>query len=260
MNISISAARIWELRIPSVIRYMNTNFLEDFFESGKIMLTTYERCRNHEDQIRRDTKEGRCSFNLTHGNIGVSGIHTAGTHSYMLCGSIEESSDLMNHFCADNYLIINDIFGFSDAISRYIPGFVNGKFGSCVYKDDRLFDTQTKIPTVPDHSRLLASAQNGNSENLEKEFHRMNNELYDNVAKELADTAYFVKEKYFAEELEFRILWTTPYKTLEPLHIKCPEAIRFCTYGKPLSRTITPPNLEGDGHMTILSGFTEPPK
>jgi len=258
-NIIINTVRTWEFKIPRAIRYMNTNFIEDFFEFGKIMLTTYEKCRKHEDAIRCDLKEGSNQFNLVNGNIGTAGIHTVGAHSYMLCGSIVESTDLMNHFSTDNYLIINDILGFADAISRYIPGFLNGKFGNCIYKDERLFESKTQKPIMPDPKKLLAITRDGNPGDIDQEFHRMNNELYENINRELANETYFVKEKLFSKELEFRVIWSTSCKTSEPLHIKCPEAIKFCTHGKPLSRTINPPKIEGDGQMSIISGLTEPP-
>lgn len=225
------------------------------------MLTTYERCKNHEDQLRCDPKEGRCDFAFTHGNMGISGIHTAGTHCYLLCGSTTESSDLIDYFKVDNYLVINDVLGFSDAISRYIPGFVSGKFGSCEYSESRLISK--KSPNLHDKHRsnvenLFALAQNGNHEKLEGEFKRVNSEFRNNIELELDDAAFFIKDKSFAKESEFRMIWQTPYKTLKPLHIICPEAVKFCTFGKPLSRDINPPKFESDGHMSTLSGYTEP--
>ena len=259
MQIDIPLARLWEFKVPRIIRYMNTNFIEDFFEHGKIMLTTYERCRAHEDKTRRDVKEGSCNFNLTHEEMGVAGIHTAGINSYMLCCSTAETANLLQHFECDNYLIINDVIGFADAISRYIPGFISGKAGCCIYKDERLVDAQTKTPITPNPQRLLDVTHNGKPGDIEEEFHRMNSEFLDNISRELADTAYFVKEANFSKELEFRIIWTTTRKVLEPLHIECPEAIKYCNYGKPLSRTINPSKMDGDGRMTVIAGHTEPP-
>ena len=238
---------------------MNEKYIEDFFDCGKIMLTTYERCRNHEDSVRRDEKEGSCHFHLTHGNMAASGIHTAGTHSYMFCGSTIESSSLMEHFSTDNYFLINDVIGFADAISRYIPGFIQGKFGCCVYKDERNLEKNTNHPVAPDATSLLNAAQNGDYADIEKEFYRMQQVMYQSVEGELADEAYFVKEQYFAKEYEFRIIWQTSKETFEPLHIQCPEAIKFCSPGKPLPRQVDPPKQSSDGRMTILSGFTSHP-
>lgn len=237
---------------------MENRFVEEFFDSGKIMLTTYERCKNHEDSARKDSKEGKCNFHLVHGNYAVSGIHNIGLQSYMLCASTIESDVLMEKFSTDNYLVINNVIAFADAVSRYVPGFTHGKLGACVYKDERAFTKITEKPNTPDSTGLLNAIKQGEYADIEKEFYRMQNDLYNSVENELADESYFLKENSFSEEAEFRIIWGVPRKTSDPVIIACPEAIRYCSPGKPLAKENKPPEFSSDGQMSVVTGFTSP--
>lgn len=254
----VSFARPWEIKVPKLFRYMRTSFVEDFFENGSLMLTSYERCRNHEDSTRKDTKEGTCNFNLVNGNFGAAGVHSVGQNSYMLCCSTSESDYLQDHFECDNYLIINDVFGFIDAVSRHVPGFVSGKLGSCIYKEERMINKTTSQSLQPNTSFLDDSGNLKQGINLSDEFNRMNHELYSRITNELTDNAYFLKNLEYSSELEFRVIWSTTKKADDVLKIKCPEAISFCEYGNPLSRQIAPLRREGDGRISVIAGSTSP--
>ena len=57
MNVNLGFGRPWALRVPTFYRYMKTEHIEEFFETGLLMLSSYEKCKKHED-IRKDGREG----------------------------------------------------------------------------------------------------------------------------------------------------------------------------------------------------------
>jgi hypothetical protein len=55
----MTITRTWALRTPQLFRYMKQKHIDDFFNTGRIRLSTFQQFRKHRDEQRRDTEEGK---------------------------------------------------------------------------------------------------------------------------------------------------------------------------------------------------------
>jgi hypothetical protein len=225
---------------------MNTEYIENFFETGNFMLTTFDRCKTIEDDSRKDENEGVCNFEINHNGGNLSGIQICGKQSYMLCTSMIESKSLMEKFKTDNYLIIFDTIGFVNSISKWIKGFCNGKIGICIYKGERIIKKNTDFDINNTTKEMIKASNDGNEEEAKRLFYQQKREISESINNNLINEPYFIKEARFSEEAEVRIIWTVEYDVKEPLFIECREATNFCIPGFPLSKEYEPYKPVGD--------------
>lgn len=226
--------RPWSIRIPNGFRYLESHYIQKFFESGELQLTTYSSCKKHESEIRKDELEGKCHFELSHGNEGVAGHYLVGYRSYMLCLSMIESKSLMERFSVDGYFLINDLQAFAEAIAKCVPNFESGKIGACTYLEARSIKKSTSLPlNLSNPQAMINALEEANTLKSEApvdaELKRMQNTISRAIDSEMGDDPYFIKENKFSVEAELRIVWTVPYNVEAPLLVACPEAVRFCS-------------------------------
>ncbi|MBX3670457.1 MAG: hypothetical protein KF778_18810 [Rhodocyclaceae bacterium] len=233
--------RPWELKLPPVIRYLERKYVEDFFRTGQLQLTTYQKCQEHECEIRRDAKEGKANFSLEFKQLGMSGggMQTVGWQSYMLCTCLTESQKLSERFKVDSYFKIRNVLGFLDAISKRISGCGSGKIGACIYKDKQALERPLQFQSVPPNVDRSSDSQGL---------------VLSPVQFEMSDEPYFIKSELFAIETEFRFIWHVPYDVDGPRIIECPEAIQFCEPDRPVSDTYQRSTNSGDIRGSILMG------
>lgn len=244
-SLQIVLQRPLELKIPPVIRYLKRKYVEEFFRTGQLQLTTFGKCKTHECDIRRDSNEGKANFSLKLDSLGMSGggIQTVGWQSYMLCASLCESQKLLEHFSVDSYIRIINVLGFLDAISKRVSGCRSVKIGSCIYRDEVAFGKPLPFKEIPPH--IDSSANSGKP-------------MFEPVEFEMSDEPYFIKNDLFAVEAEFRFIWGVPYDVEGPIKVECPEAIQFCEPDMPVSDVYKKLQNSGDIRSSMLmsnSGF-----
>ncbi len=231
--------RPWEIKIPPVIRYLERKYVEEFFRTGRLMLTTYRRCQDHECDVRRDSGEGKSQFSLKLESLGMGGggLQTVGWQSYLLCASMNESQKLAKHFKVDSYFKIKDVIRFLDAISKWIPGCGSGKLGACIYRDENALAKPLQFKSIPPGQGLPTNSAKP---------------MFSPVEFEMSDEPYFIKSDTFAIEAEFRFIWSVPYDIEGPIFIECPEAIQYCEPDIPVSDAYEKPRNSGDVRSSIL--------
>ena len=254
MNVNLGFGRPWALRVPTFYRFMKTEHIEEFFETGLLMLSSYEKCKKHED-IRKDGREGSCNFHLENEGFAYSGVQRVGVTSFMLCGSVNESDDLMSRFGVDNYLVITNVLGFADAVSRAVPGFLEGKLGACSYRSGRQISKKVASSLEIDSTELLNAKTH---EDITKAFYGSQKAMVDRINYELLDESFFIKDVAYEEEAEFRLVWRTSRKVGDGAKLDCRDAINFCTPGRPLSRNVSKIELDTDQNISLITGFTHP--
>lgn len=135
--LDIVSGQNWSLKVPMGFRYLSTQYVNSFFATGSLLLTTFARCKAHEEASRRDDTEGKCHFHFESPEHSLSGVHRFGTRSYMLCLSLIESQALAAKFETDSYFRINDVLQFASIVARWIPGCTGGSVGVCTYHDEK---------------------------------------------------------------------------------------------------------------------------
>lgn len=134
--ITINFMRPWTVRTPWVYRYLPAAYVDLFFETGELRLSSFAAFQKHKDEEREDRREGN---NLLIHRTEQKGGQTVvinmdvGHDSYVLCGSALASRDLMAKFGCDSAIVIRDTTSFSNAVATQIPGFIGGLEGVCSY-------------------------------------------------------------------------------------------------------------------------------
>ncbi len=246
INLNINFARPWLLTVPPLIRYMKTEYIEEFFETGKLMLTTFERCKTNEDESRKDESEGICNFEINHSNGNMNGIQVVGKHSYMFCTSLNESQHLLKKFNSNNYLIIFQPLEFANVISKWIPGFNKGQIGLCTYKENKKIKRNVNFDSNETTKLMIKASEEGNEEEAKRLFYQSKREFSEAINNNIMNEPYLVKSINFSDEAEVRIIWTTEDDVNEPLFINCKEATNFCVPGFKLSKEYEPYKIPQD--------------
>lgn len=215
--LSLPINRVWQVKLPTVIRYMEQQYIDQFFETGNLRLGSFRQFAKHEDEMRRDEGEGMAGMQLNYAEgqtLAVAGWF--GSEAYVLSTSIIEDPELMKKFKTDGYFRIKDTAAFGAAISNHIPGYMIGYEGSCLYRSERMItETFTNSLISEPPSNEVAAEEWANK--IEQRIHE-DSQL----------TPYFLKPLSYAEQNEYRFIWQTRQKSEDYIDVTCPEAIRFC--------------------------------
>lgn len=219
-SISVQLGSEWRIRRPYIYRYLDKQYVDKFFESGTLRLSSFDAFSRHEDEQRLDISEGKGI--VAHRNSEGTGqtIIAAvgqGHDCYVLCTSTIHSKAIAEDFKTDSGFRINDIIGFANAVSRQIQGFRRGLEGSCEYLEDKILNRDMG------HIDLDSMRISNDSNSLDM------GKVMQSVFGMAGDDLFFIKHRKYASQNEYRLLWSTSNKMAPYIDIECPEAVRFCT-------------------------------
>ncbi|SDY65347.1 hypothetical protein [Nitrosomonas sp. Nm33] len=214
--ISISFHRQWNIRLPYVYRYLEKEYVDNFFEKGIIRLSSFENFSKHSDEHRLDSEEGRGVFiNATREpkpQTVIAGI-SYGRNAYVLCGSTIYKNEMSRDFRTNSGFRINDTTGFAEAISRYLPGCVGGIEGLCTYLDKRTSYRTTRALDIQN--------RDGHGIDIQK--------TMGEIFQRAGDDFLFMKHSSYSSQNEYRIIWAVPNNVSGYIDVVCLEAVKFCT-------------------------------
>lgn len=199
----------WGVRTPVVIRSMESKYVDAFFQSGSLRISSFDSFRKHPDELRRDEEEGTAVMEIRSANSTMSAITFNGQEAYVLCASTVEPELSPDQ----DGLIIDDTIAFAAAISRFLPGFVGGTEGLCTYRSNTLYkafdEHEFKPPVDGEDPEKWASQQ-------------------DRVIGRHMQNKFFIKHSRFSHESEYRMIWFCSGKPKDFVDIECVDAVRFC--------------------------------
>jgi hypothetical protein len=213
----------WTVVTPKPYRYLEKQYIEAFFTDGSLRLSSFAQFAQHEDEQRRDVNEGKTSY-VERSHQGeyktVATRIEMGFNAYLLCASTYYSESLALLFDRDSYLRIDDTIAFANAISRYVPGFVQGAEGLCVYEENpgirRESETGFSLGVEECDGQMTYDAG---------ELQRMKERIQQSAGL----LPLFLKSAEYAAQAEYRLLWFTQGMAAPFLEVKVPEARQFCT-------------------------------
>jgi hypothetical protein len=209
----------WFNRAPRVYRFIEQRYVDAFFRTGALRLSSFARFSKHTDEQRLDGKEGTVSIAYqAPGDSGDIVILTGGmgTDAYVLSTCLVPSAEVMQSFGANSAIVINDPRGFALAVAEAVLGFTHGFDGPCSYQSRRFvqrnFFLPEDAPAVPlDETGKLDHTRVG--------------ELVYAIA---GRDAYFLKHYSYMPQNEWRFLWITSGERHDYLDVVVPAARRFC--------------------------------
>jgi hypothetical protein len=214
---------LWQLR-PDLLRsyeqpiyriMSKREYLEDFFRTGKLRISTLSACKKHEG-LQGDKTEGNNALWSTRadGTTIITG-YEVGSDAYILCGTVADTPVNRKEFRAERTgaIKIRDPYRFGLAIGAAIPGVTHGQAGYCDYKEARLLHLDDGTPEALAHASI--DFKEG------KDLHRFRSAA--------PGDEIFLKTLEFKLQEEFRFAWYTESAIVEEyVDIICPEALEFC--------------------------------
>ena len=200
----------WWFRRPYLHRYLEKQWVNEFFETGRLRLSSFKNFAKLDNQSLVDPSEGSGILGNETGEHTVFAVMSQGSDAYVLCGSAIYRKP--PQWGKDSGFRINDTTGFASIVTRFIPGCRGGIEGLCHYVKKR--SVVRNVPMNLDDYKL----PDGN----------ISMDLLTDNMKAAGDDLFFLKEDSHADELEYRLLWFATGDAKDEIFIEIPEARQFC--------------------------------
>ena len=203
---------------PILYRFIEEQYVDMFFETGKLKLTTFENCKKLEDANRKDENEGRCDLYGYDGQYKIEIGYGLGSVSFMLCTSLCSDYTDDKGVAYKKHIEIFDAQGLLIAIAEQLKenGYrvKNIMFGPCFY-------TKKEFHGVV-HSEAFR-------EKLDKE-QKFDWDEMTKLANSIGgNNMYFQKPVDKRWENEFRLLWIVDeIKKDQGVFVTVPNPERYC--------------------------------
>jgi hypothetical protein len=203
--------------LPTLYRHMEATYIEAFSKEGSIRLSCFATFARHKDEQRQDAQEGHALHVLNDlKNDRSIGFYTmTGTNAYVLSVTSRTGLQFVEAFGPDRMEILEPI-GFCAEIANEIPGCQTAMISQCMYADDKVLQTLGTAPTIDD----LKSDTEPDKTSLEKVM-AQGNALG-------GPKQYFLKDRRYEAQSEYRFVWETNRPVKEPLNIVAPNLKKYC--------------------------------
>ncbi|MHB8093825.1 MAG: hypothetical protein ACYDH0_02690 [Candidatus Aminicenantales bacterium] len=224
--ITVPIIHPWHICTPVLFRYLPLQYVDEFFKDGSLRLSSFALFKKHQDEQRLDKNEGTVFF--VHRSQQGSGQTIEawghyGLNAYVLSATMLHNEDLLKSFGCNSYIRINNPTEFGICIAKHVPGLEAGLEGPCLYQGMKIIERDlgfidiTKFKDPADPSKLAKP--------------RLDRFIID----QMKHYPFFLKEKSFSHQAEYRLLWITSSPIDGFIDIKVPEAIPLCSRSSPLT-------------------------
>jgi hypothetical protein len=250
----------WQVKTPTVYRYLEQEYIDKFFEEGIIQLSSFAQFAEHEDEARNDSDEGVNIMTVEGDDRCIISVGAAGMDAYVFCGSTIASESLMKEFGVDGYFKINDTRSFAKEIAKSleksddIKRVKKGVEGFCEYTDGNRIRKEAEIE-IPeslsdgdyDGFRFERSEEEvpeplkgrrdenttqeeppGDLKNITDDEEISVENIEAQINQAVGHDPLFIKDERFQEQSEYRWLWHIDGEMSSTIQIKCPEALEYC--------------------------------
>ena len=214
-----------EFVLPEVYRYEDMQWIDQFFDSGKLRLSTFAKFATYKDEQRGDANEGQ-GMSVGHKeDRSIGAFMVEGENAFVLCGSLVANHSIREAMGRNAVFSIENPLGFAAEVARQLPGFRNAIQGHCIYRKNTIINRATELDP---QTYELADG-------------RMDGQIFTDIARELAGPErLLLKAKRYELQREYRLLWFVDQVRDEFIDIECPNARQFC-------RRVAPEELDPKG-------------
>jgi hypothetical protein len=204
----------WSIFTPTAYRLLPREFVEAFFATGELQLSSFTAFARHPDEAPRDTKEGHNVIVGRGPNTTTFASVVHGDDAYVLSATAcAPSNELLTRFGASAAIQIFDTTGFASAVAKHVPGMRFGFEGFCFYTDGAI---EYKVPDVD-----LEAYKTGIANTLDM------GKVMGKLQNIAGNAVYFRKRVRYSAELEYRWIWIAANPP-EKLLVRVPEARNYC--------------------------------
>lgn len=212
VNVQVGAA--WSVALPTVYRYEDQRWIDLFFETGALRLSTFAKFATYKDEVRGDSEEGKGGgYGETPDGKSIFVMAAEGMNAFVLSFSNRLDHALRTQFGRDSAFQIVNTLGFAVEVARQLPGFRGGLEGSCIYRPNTLIRTSVQFD-IDKYKRPDGT---------------MDMQMIFDAGAELggAERILLKRLKYQTQQ-EYRLVWYVDAVKNEHVDISCPLARRYC--------------------------------
>lgn len=214
-NHSLSNPVDWNIKREPIYRIFDSEqWLENFFETGEIMLSCFDKFKKYEDEMQGDKDEGKGILAGTNANGGDTAvIYETGLNAYILSTTTELTEKVKLDFNGKCALKINNPTLFGLELSKKIPFVNSGLEGHCNYVKSRVhfFENDSEL------------------NNIFQKLDFKNNPYSHEIFKQITlGMELFLKDEKYTHQKEYRLIWFSQPNVKESIIVNCPEAIKLC--------------------------------
>jgi len=212
--INAQFGRQWGIVTPAVYRYENSQWIDEFFETGKLRLSTFSKFATYPDEVRGDDQEGS-GFCYGETSDGKSVIVTQrqGINATVLCCSQRLSRRLADDFQRDAVFQITNTMEFAAEVARQLLGFKGGIEGACIYRTMKAI--KRKIEFDIEKYRLPDG--------------KLDEQLLRHVCHSLGGPELvLLKRMRYQDQHEYRFMWEMDNVPADHIDVLIPGARKFC--------------------------------
>jgi hypothetical protein len=203
--------------IPMVYRYLEKQWIDQFFSEGKLRLSSFKKFRKHIDEQRGDKGEGNNILIGTGKDKTIYTVVSTGIDAFVLSTSLLYNHSLYTDFKVDGCFVIERPLEFMQEISKHIPDYKGINFGPCIYKQETLIKRQ-----LPDFDLESLKSEDDPSKNDMNKVFATSNLIGGN-------DVLFRKTLKHAPQHEYRILWHSDLKDLpDYIDVIAPNSRQYC--------------------------------
>jgi len=203
--------------VPMVFRYLESEWVNEFFENGILRLSSFKKFHQHEDEQRGDKQEGSNMIFGIGSENQFSAMTNSGHDAFVLSTSLAHNENLYNDFDVDACFIIEKPHEFMESIMKSIPEFKGINFGPCLYQPSKII--QRQMPGFNLDS--IKSDDEPNTNDMGK--------IFNQIDQASGLDVLFSKTNEYAHQHEYRMLWHTYLDPMpEYIDLIVPEALQFC--------------------------------
>ena len=203
--------------IPMVFRYLEHQWVDEFFNEGKLKLSSFNKFHQHKDEQRGDKSEGNSFIVGNSSNLSMYSVVSHGRDAFVLSTSLAYTDGLKKDFNVNDCFVIENPLAFANAIASKVPEYKGLLFGPCLYQENKIIKR-----TVPAFD--MESLKNEDTEDG-LDFNKMM--ALSNLAG--GNDVFFAKTIKHIHQHEYRFLWFVWMDEVpEFIDIVCPEAISYC--------------------------------
>jgi hypothetical protein len=204
----------WRVLLPPVYRYLPQQFVDHFFDTGELRLSTITQFRSHTDEARLDHREGSAVVRGIGEGREFWAVLGHSISSYILCGSFILSRQIMERFeGAQAAIEIFNVPDFALEVGRQLVGFQNGVSGYCIYGDGASLTRALRGDPFP-------LPEDGSDIPFER--------LWQAVGNATQNEEMFIKHRDYSYQAEYRMIWNVDVPPNDPIVVKAPKARDFC--------------------------------
>ena len=123
----------WVVKTPRVYRYLGRRWVDEFFATGSIQLSSFAKFRENPHERTGDKNEGDGILVGTNDKQTIYSVVNYIPVAYVMSTSLRFSREIAAECEYDGCFRINDTLGFSAAIAKCIPQCKGGVEGFCSY-------------------------------------------------------------------------------------------------------------------------------